>query len=167
MLSRLHLLLLGTLAAVALAATPARSDSVLYDDAGFIQGQQSYTQSFDITSPGAMTVTMSNIPWLDTIADLNFFISTPTGMLGGSAMGVGTEQFNVEPGMIYAHWFGDANGPYGMGIYGLEIQFQAHATAVPLPAALILFLSGLGLLLGWQRRPDAAPAGLPSIAQET
>ncbi len=155
MLSRLQVPLLGALAAAALFASPAQSDTVLYNNSGFIQGQQSYVQSFDITAPGVLTVSLSNIPWLDAIADLSCFLSTPSGMLQGSLMGAGTEQFSVQPGMLYAHWYGDADGNYGIGVYGLEVQFQAGGTPVPLPTALILLLSGLGMLWGWQRRPDA------------
>lgn len=133
----------------------ARADTVLYDSAGFIQGQQSFVQTFDITTPGTLTVTLSNIPWLDTIAGLNCFLSTATSVLGHS-MGVGTESMNVGTGMIYAHWFGNASGAYDLGVYGLKIAFQpSGVSTVPLPASLILLLSGLGVLLSWQRRKES------------
>ena len=128
---------------------------LLYDSAGFIQGKQSFTDSFDITTPGTLTVTLSNIAWLDTIADLNCFITTSGGLIG-KGMGVGSESFNVGPGMIYAHWFGDADGTYGIGVYGIKISFQP-AAPVSLPKPLILLLSGLGVLWGWQRRAAADP----------
>jgi hypothetical protein len=135
----------------------AQADTLLFDSAGFIKGQQSFVQSFDITTAGTLTVTLSDIPWLDTIADLNCFLSTATGVLG-SPMGVGTESMSVRPGMIYAHWFGDANGAYGVGVYGVKIMFKpGGVTAVPLPRSLILLLSGLGVLFGWQRRKPVAP----------
>jgi hypothetical protein len=140
---------------LALPAAPARADQILYDSVGVISGAQSSVQSFDITSAGALTVTLTSIPWLDTISDLNCFVSTATSVLG-SSFGPGTETLNVKPGMLYAHWFGDANGAYGLGVYGLKVSFQPNASAVPLPAAFILLLSGLGLLMGWQRRPKLA-----------
>jgi len=129
----------------------ARADSVLYNEAGFIEGQQSFVQSFDIASAGTLTITLSNIPWLDTISGLNCFLTTSSGLVG-STMAPGTESINVEPGMIYAHWFGDAAGAYGIGVYGLDIKFQPNGVAaVPLPASLILLLSGMGIVFGWQR----------------
>jgi hypothetical protein len=138
-----------------LAPLVGRAATVLYDSSGFIQGQQSFVQGFDLTSAGTVTVTLSNIPWLDTIAGLDCFLSTANGAVGTS-MGPGTESFTVGPGMVYAHWFGDANGAFGLGVYGLNIVFQPTGTPVPLPASLVLLLSGLGLLWGWQRRPVAS-----------
>jgi hypothetical protein len=146
----------------AMSPGTARADSVLYDSVGFIEGKQSFTDSFDITTPGTLTITLSNIAWLDTIADLNCFVTTSGGIIG-KTMGVGTESFNVGSGMVYAHWFGDANGPYGIGVFGVKIMFQP-GTPVALPGSLILMLSGLGVLLGWQRRGVAVPE--PSVAHE-
>ena len=67
-------------------------------------------------------------------------------------MGGGTESMQVGPGTIYAHWFGDANGAYNLGVYSLEITFQPAVSTVPLPGALILLISGLGLMACWQWR---------------
>ena len=140
------------------SAGAARAGQVLYNSSGVIQGQQSFVQSFNITTPGTLTVTLSNIPWMDTVSGLNAFVSTNTSVLGTSMGGPGTESINVAPGTVYAHWFGDANGAYGLGVYGINIYFQpSNAPAVPLPGTLILFLSGLGLLLGWQARRTRAP----------
>jgi hypothetical protein len=130
----------------AAADTAGSSGTVLYDSAGFIQGQQSFVQAFDITTAGTLTVSLESIPWLDTITNLQFFLSTATGIVGNE-IGPGTESINVAPGMIYAHWFGDADGVYGVGSYGLKLVFQPNGiTPVPLPSTWILMLSGLALL---------------------
>lgn len=147
---------MGVMAFLA-APIVGRAATVLYDGSGFIQGQQSFVQGFDLTSAGAVTVTLSNIPWLDTISGLDAFLTTANGAVGTS-MGAGSETFNVGPGMLYAHWLGDANGAFGLGVYGLDITFQSNGQngqgpPVPLPRSLILLLSGLGVLWGWQRRP--------------
>lgn len=146
--------------ALALAAdiaplSAARADAVVYDSAGLIQGQQSFVQGIDITTPGTLTVTLSNIPWLDTISDLNCFLTTSTNVIG-KAMTAGTETLSVGPGMVYAHVFGDANGSFGVGVYGLDIKFQANdgGTPVALPRSVILFVSGIGALWGWRRRRE-------------
>jgi MYXO-CTERM domain-containing protein len=65
----------------------------------------------------------------------------------------GGDSVNIGAGTVYAHWFGDAQGPYNFGVLGVKIQFTpAGGTTVPLPRSLMLLVSGLGLLFGWQRR---------------
>lgn len=138
----------AVIAAWALSLRPAAADTVLYDSAGFIQGRQSFVQSFDITTAGTLTVSLADIPWLDTVSNLNFFLTTPAGTVGTS-MGAGTESIGVGPGVIYAHWFGDANGAFGVGAYGIKLMFQpGSVTPVPLPGALFLLLSALAALVG-------------------
>jgi len=141
---------IATIGAWVLPFCSARADTVLYDNAGFIEGQQSFVQSFDITTAETLTVSLSQVPWLDTISDLNCFVSTAKGVVGQFMSGPGTESLSVGPGMIYVHWFGDANGPYGLGVYGMKIE--SLTTPVGLPGTLILLLSGLGVLFGWQRQ---------------
>ena len=133
----------------------ARADTIMYDGVGFIQGNQSFVDTFNITAPGTLTVSLSNVPWLDTISDLSFFLSSATGTVG-TTMNAGSESMKIGAGTFYAHWFGDANGPFQLGVYSLQISFQPDVSAVPLPASLILMLSGLPLMLGWRRRRPVA-----------
>ena len=149
---RLHYLL-ATTAAIAAWVLPlgsAQADTVLMDNTGVLVGQTSFVQPLDITAPGTLTVSLANVPWLDTISGLSFFLSSASSVVG-TTMGVGTESMNVSPGMVYAHWLGDANGAYHEGVYSLKIDFQPTGGApVPIPASIILLLSGLGILFGWQ-----------------
>jgi len=133
-----------------LSPTSARAET-LYNGTTLVQGQESFVQSFNVTTPGTFTVTLSAIPWLDSISDLNSFVTTSSGVVGSSS-GTGTESFDVSAGTVYAHWFGSAQGSYNIGALGVNIQFQPSATAVALPTSFILLLSGLGLLFGWQNR---------------
>lgn len=136
----------------------AHADTVLYNEAGFIQGQESYVQSFDITSPGTLTVTLTNIPWLDTISNLSGFLSNSRGEIGG-LFSDGGESVKVSPGMVYAHWFGDALGPYGAGVFGIKVTFEpAGQTVVPVPGTVVLLLSGLILVAAASRRLAARTA---------
>jgi hypothetical protein len=142
-----------------LTAGAARADTLMYDSLSVISGQQSTVQSFNVATPGTLTVTLSDLPWLDTVTDLSGFLSTASGMVG-STFGAGTETFDVTAGTYYAHWFGNADGAYNLGVVGLKISFQPdNVTAVSLPASLVLMLSGLGVLFGWQsRRAPPVPA---------
>jgi hypothetical protein len=133
----------------------ASAGTVMYDSAGFIQGQQSFVEAFNITSPGTLTISLSSVSWLDPVTDLNAFVSTSSGVIG-STMGPGTESTNVAPGTIYVHWFGDASGAYDLGVYGLKVTFQPTASPVPLPTSVLLLLSGFAFLLIWMRRREVA-----------
>ena len=142
-----------------LPAEAARADSLIYDGLSLFSGQQSFTESFNLRSPGTLTFTLTNIPWLDAVSNLSGFLSTTSGQIG-STIGEGTETVSVGAGTYYAHWFGDAQGAYNLGVVGLKIEFQpGNVTPVALPASLVLMLSGLGLLFGWQNR--RAPALMP------
>jgi hypothetical protein len=138
----------------------ACADTVLYDNSGFVQGSQSFVDSFTVTTPGTLTISLADVPWLDTLSGLNLFLTTASGPMGASMMGAGTESMQVGPGTFYAHWFGDANGQYKVGVYSLEIMFHPEFSAVPVPASLILLLSGLGLMFAWPSRRSASKVAL-------
>ena len=129
----------------------AQASTVMYEGLGFMQGTQTFTDSMQLTSPGTLTVTLSNMAWPEPLASLNLVLSSASGMLGHEMMGDGTETFDVESGNVLAQWFGTAQGPLNAGVYGIKIEFQHGATTVPLPTSIALLLSGLGLL-AWQRR---------------
>jgi len=143
------------LAAWVLPGGAARADTLLYDGISVISGPQSSVQSFSVTTPGVLTMTLSNIPWLDTVADLSGFLTTASGEVGTTLGGAGTESVGVGAGTYYAHWFGDAQGAYNLGVVGLKITFQP-GVPVSLPTSFVLMLSGLGILFGWQSRRTPA-----------
>jgi hypothetical protein len=130
----------------------AGADTVIYDSASVVEGQQGFVEPFEITTPGTLTITVSNIPWLDVVTDLTSFLSTTSGVIGTTMYSAGTESVSVGPGTFYAHWFGNAQGTYNEGVVGIDIQFQPSFSTVPLPASLLLLLSGLGFLVLWRPR---------------
>jgi PEP-CTERM motif-containing protein len=146
-----------------MSSEAARADSVLYDAASLVSGEGGGTQALDLSTSGTLTITVTNIPWLDVVADLTSFVSTSTGVVGNKMYAAGTESINVGPGIYYANWFGDAQGTFNEGVVGVKIQFQPAGSVVPLPASLILLLSGLGLLFGWQWREAIARSSMKPI----
>jgi hypothetical protein len=138
--------LLGWLAAGSVSAA-----EVLYEGTGFMSGQQSLTDAFQVSGPGTLTVSLANVAWPEQLASLNMVVSTANGLLGPE-MGPGTETFDIKTaGMVYTQWFGTAQGPLDTGVYSMNIQFVPAGTAVPLPYSIALLATGLVLLL-WQRR---------------
>lgn len=147
------------LAAWALPVSPASADTVLYDGSAFMTGTQSFSDAFNLTGPGTLTVTLTNVAWPEKLASLNFLLSSANGMMGPE-MGAGTYSYNVAAGgNVFAQWFGTAQGPLNAGVYSLKIDFQPlGGTPVPLPTSVALLLSGLALLL-WQGRVKSTTIG--------
>jgi len=144
-------LALSAIASLSLGSHEAGAE-MLYDGVGFLEGTQSFTDTFSLASPGTLTVTLADLGWPAPLASLDLLVSSPSGALGPE-MGPGTAMFDVSSGNITAQWFGTAaSGGLNTGAYSLEIQFAP--TAVPLPTSIVLLLSGLALLI-WQRRTRA------------
>lgn len=138
-------------------ASAAHASEVLYDGIGFIVGNQSVTDSFALSGPGTLTVTLTDFAWPSPLYNLDMVVATAKGMLGPE-VGTGTQVYNITSATtVYAQWFGTALGSSDAGLVGLKVQWQPAATTVPLPTSVALLLSGLGLLV-WQRRHrEAAP----------
>jgi len=150
---------IGAVAFATLGAGRSQA-AVIYDGVGFLQGSQSFTDSFSVAAPGTLTVTLANVAWPQQLASLSLVMSSPTGVLG-PLMGPGTATYDVLAGNLTAQWFGTAQGPLDTGVYSLQIQYSPNGgtsgNPVPLPTSIALFLSGLGLLI-WQRRIRREPA---------
>jgi hypothetical protein len=138
------------------------SDVTLLDTVGFIRGSQVFSDAINVTSAGRLTITLADVPWLDTLQSLNCFLSAPGGGIIGQAQNGLSEAVDVQPGTFYVNWFGQAAGPLSLGAYSLSVHLQPAALPVPLPPALLVLLSGLGSLATRLRRPRlrlAATAG--------
>jgi len=153
-------LALSAITWLSLGSHPAQAE-MLYDGVGFLEGTQSFTDTFNLSSPGTLTVTLADLRWPAPLASLDFLVSSPSGALGPE-MGPGTATFNVSSGNVIAQWFGTATpGGLDTGAYSMEIQFSP-TSPVPLPTSIALLLSGLALLL-WQRRTRDGTGGRSAL----
>jgi hypothetical protein len=161
---KIHGVLIAILYAVAALAASSRTaiaSEVLYDNSGFVEGQQSFSQSFQLDGPGTLTVTLSNIDWPESLASLNMVLSMPEDGLLGPEMGAGTYSFKMAgPGMVYAQWFGTAQGPLDAGVYGMKVSWQA--VSVPLPTSIALLMSALALLAWYRRERRGSQSASPA-----
>jgi len=143
--------LTALLCAVSLAPlTSVHASTVIEDNTNLIQGNESFVDSFTVSTPGTLTISLASIPWLDTLSDLQFSLAS-AGQLVGPSMGAGTESLQIQAGTYSGMLFGDADGKYQLGLSNLEISFQPQSV-VPLPPSLLLLLSGVGLLAAGQGR---------------
>jgi hypothetical protein len=139
------------LAGAATAAGPAAASQVLYDSAGFLQGSQTFEQSFNITGPGTLMVTLSNVSWPAPLASLSMVLGNSNGLLAPE-MGAGSEMFSVTGGPLFLQWFGTAQGPLDLGVYSMQVVFDPSSIIpVPLPPSILLLASALLTLLAWKR----------------
>lgn len=142
----------------AMGASRANASEILYDGVGFLEGTQSFTDSFTLASPGTLTVTLANVSWPTQLASLDMLVSSTGGALGpelDATNSTATATYNVAAGNVVAQWFGTAQGSLNAGVYAMEVQFSPSNNPVPLPTSIALFLSGIGLLI-WQRRSRGA-----------
>lgn len=158
---------LALLVCWSMGAPRAEASEILYEGVGFLQGTQSFTDSFTLSSPGTLTVSLSNVSWPTPLASLDMLVSSPSGALGpelDATNSTAMATYNVTSGNIVAQWFGTAQGVYNAGVYAMEIQFQPSSNPVPLPTSVALLLSGLVLLI-WQRKSRGMPVSPAEGAQ--
>jgi hypothetical protein len=59
------------LACGSIGVTSAKASQVIYDGVGFLQGTQSFSDSFTLSSPGTLTVTLGNVGWPQPLSSLS------------------------------------------------------------------------------------------------
>lgn len=156
-ISKVFLAAVSTLALWSMGSSQAPAE-VIYDGAGFMRGTQSFSDSFNLSSAGTLTVTLTNVAWPQSLASLQLIVESTSGVLksGDATTSPFTSSFSVNAGDVFAQWFGTAQGALDRGVYAINISFEpTGGNPVPLPTSIALFLSGIGLLV-WQRRirPD-------------
>ncbi len=137
----------------------ANAGEVLLDAAGIISGEQSFVDSYDATSAGVLTVTLTDFGSPGPSQELTAWVTSANGALTPT-FGPGTETVQIAPGLVSLHWVGDATGAFPVVAFGLNVQFQpGTVSTVPLPTSLLLLASGLVVLFFRQRgrREPALP----------
>jgi hypothetical protein len=127
------------------------ASQVMYDGVGFIFGQQTVTDSFSVSGPGTLTVTLQDMSFPSPLANLDLVVSTAQGLLGPETA-AGTTSYKLTGSeQVYVQALATAEGPLNAGVYGLDVMWKPAIAPVPLPASLALLASGL-MLLAWQHR---------------
>jgi hypothetical protein len=135
---------------------------VLNDGENVFQGNGSFTDDFQVSTSGNLTVSIAGVPSPNTISDYEFILSSQTGTTDsviGTLAGPGSIAIPVNPGTIYFVSLVELFGTLSNGVSSLDLNFvPAGVTPVPLPGSLALLLPGLGLAFARRSRRVGAVA---------
>ena len=143
-----------TIGALLFTAGNSWASTVVYDKVELFQTGTFFTNTFEVFDAGSYMATLTDFEFPVPMIATGMSVTTTTDLLGG-LLAPGSFNFDATPGNYFVSFFGfaDMSVPQ-LGQYGIEIS-QVPA-AVPVPAAVWLFGSGLLGLVGMTRRKKVA-----------
>lgn len=106
-----------------------------------IKGTDAFLLPFEVSGPGTVSVTLTDLGWPGSFSTLSFAALSSTTLLA-QLTAPGTLTFQLTgAGKYFAAVYGVADPAFGVGLYSLNLSYAP----VPLPAAPLLFVSGLAL----------------------
>jgi hypothetical protein len=110
-----------------------------------VSGNYSGMESFSVARAGTLTIRLENIAWPERLSQLNCSIYSQTGFMH-SLTDSATLSFDVVAGGTYfANLSAGAGGLLNLGLFSFKVSFMPSTPTVPVPAALWLLGSVLGL----------------------
>jgi hypothetical protein len=143
------------------------ASTVLVADTTLVSGSASDVFSFQVSGPGTVEVSLTNLDWPQPLSSLNFMATTPSGVLstwsdpGATGTVSQTQFFTItKAGTYFADITATAGGALDLGVYSMCLTFNS----VPLPSSGWLMsgalLIGLGLLLSSHLKHSRATAAV-------
>lgn len=169
-----HVALAAALALTSVAVVPAvHAASVapaaveyetVFENVGFVDGYDGFTQKINIDG-GNYRLTLTDFNFSDSFAELGVMLTSATQLLyklekpglltaanGANDIWQNFIDFNLSAGQYYLSFNGKSAGD--LSFYGVSLA-QHDLAPVPVPAAFILFGSGLLAMAGLARRRTA------------
>jgi hypothetical protein len=145
-----------------LIAPGARAELAIDAGSQVVTGPISFTKELFIPTPGALTVRVADlgVPFtiMDRLTSLSFSLTTSQSMV---AMHDGPGELMLDvtgPGMYFLSIAATPAAKYQLGLVSWKATLVPLQAAVPLPAAIWLFLGGLAGIAGFLRKRPAPVA---------
>ena len=151
------------------ASGAAHASTVVYADVDFFYGtvKVENSEQFLIKTAGLYQATLTDFKFPNAFSgEFGMTISATTAgddRLVGVVVGPGSFTFQATPNTFYwANVYGFAGKPLDLGLYGVKV---VQVSAVPVPGAAMLLMSGLVALVGFGRG-GAQLLGTPRTAEQ-
>lgn len=146
----MKLLTLAALAITGFFSTSAFAEKVVFEDVSFLTGTNGKSNTFTINDSGKYQATLVDFDFPSTFNNLEMNIIDEGTFKEVERMNSpGSFVFDATPGIYFANVWGDADASHNnISLYGLKIA-RLSVSSVPLPASIVLFMSGLLLYVGF------------------
>ncbi len=138
-------------------AQPARAglvdlDSSGHQDAVFVRGNNLSLTDLHSSRGGTVTLRLQDLSWTSVLQSVSITLSR-FGETVFTHTGQGSWTFDIDKGeSLSLGVYALAGGARGYGLYTIDCEFIPHSPEVPVPAAGLLFASGLTMLTALRRR---------------
>ncbi len=117
----------------------------LVESSVMVAGSHSSLYTLDVSGPGVLTVRLENISWPERLSQLDCAITSSSGLLDSFSNSGEWKFVTTGPASFYASIIAGAGGRLNLGLFSIRVTFEWAASVVPLPAAVWLLGSVLGL----------------------
>ena len=141
-------------ALVSMVMSYSVSAAVIYEDVGFMADGQTMTHKLSLAESGSYKISLVDYAFPDPFGALE--LSVTNSSYDNIVTLSGTSDFMLQSSadVVWLSLFAEINS--GLGLFGLQVEYlgkldPAGGSPVPVPASILLLISGLLPLVGLKR----------------
>ncbi|NOZ37992.1 MAG: hypothetical protein GXP11_07995 [Gammaproteobacteria bacterium] len=144
-----------------LASAPiSQANTVIYENAKLVSGNdETYVgylnKSVNLSHSGTYQATLSDFNFPTRFDMLGLTVTSSTKKMG-QIWNSGNFNFKADAGKYFLGLVYQTDETFNLGMYGVKLSYLDHPSAVPLPSALWLMLTGVMAIAGYQRKSKPA-----------